>query len=111
MRFIGFIVLVRLVSADLSAIVRACCNGSIGLWGYNSRMLNDLEKNRPPDERRPIHLTSRREVARYLEVEPDTRAHQVLSQIASLPGINLGACVVEVVVFDEGAELRRPIVI
>ena len=44
-------------------------------------------------------------------MEPQARANQVLSQIASLIGIDLGARIIEEVVFDEGAELRSPIVI
>jgi len=35
----------------------------------------------------------------------------MLPQIATLIGIDLGACIIEVVVFDEGAELRIPIVV
>ncbi len=44
-------------------------------------------------------------------MEPQARANQVLSQIASLIGIDLGARIIGEVVFDEGAELRSPIVI
>jgi len=46
-----------------------------------------------------------------LEVETETRANQVLPQITSLIGFDLGARIIEVVVFDERAELRSPIVI
>ena len=35
----------------------------------------------------------------------------MLAQIATLIGVNLSAGIVEVVVFDEGAELRGPVVI
>ena len=44
-------------------------------------------------------------------MEPQTRANQLLPQIATLIGIDLGACIIEVVLFDEGAELRIPIVV
>ena len=46
-----------------------------------------------------------------LEVDPNTGAYQVLPQIAILIGIDLGARVVQKVVFYEGTELRSPIVI
>ncbi len=46
-----------------------------------------------------------------LEVETETRANQVLPQITSLIGFDLGARIIEVVVFDERAELRSPIII
>ena len=48
---------------------------------------------------------------RHLEMEPQTCANQVLPQIATLVSIDLGARIIEVVVFDEGAELRIPIVV
>ena len=35
----------------------------------------------------------------------------MLAQIATTPGINLGAGIIEVMVFDKGAELGRPIVV
>ena len=35
----------------------------------------------------------------------------MLAQIATTPGIDLGARIIEVMVFDKGAELRRPIVV
>src|SRR4029077_13846390 len=44
-------------------------------------------------------------------VEPDTGAHQVLPQIATLIGIDLAARVSEIVVFDKSGELRGPIII
>jgi hypothetical protein len=44
-------------------------------------------------------------------MEPQARANQVLLQIASLIRIDLGARINEEVVFNEGAELRSPIVI
>ena len=44
-------------------------------------------------------------------MEPQTCAHQVLSQIASLVGIDLSARIIEELVFNKGAELRIPIVI
>src|SRR5436309_4501091 len=44
-------------------------------------------------------------------MEPQARANQLLPQIASLVGIDLGARIIEEVVFEEGAELRSPIVI
>jgi hypothetical protein len=74
---------------------------------------NDLrfQKNRPPDERRPIDLTNPTNLPLRLEVESDTRANQVLPQIPTIAGVDLGARVNEVVVFDEGAELRGPIII
>jgi hypothetical protein len=68
------------------------------------------EKNRPPDQRRPINLT-REEFRMPLKMDPNTRAYEMLSQIAILIRVDLGARVIEVVVFNEGAELRGPIVI
>ena len=45
-------------------------------------------------------------IARSLvEKEPDTGATQMLPQIASLARVDLGTCIVEVVVFDEGANI------
>jgi len=44
-------------------------------------------------------------------MEAQARANQVLPQIATLTGIDLAARIDEVVIFDEGAELRIPIVI
>ena len=44
-------------------------------------------------------------------MEPHTRANQVLPQIAALISFDLAARIIEVVVFNEGAELRSPIVI
>ena len=46
-----------------------------------------------------------------LEVESDTRANQLLVQITILSGIDLGARILEELVFNKGAELRGPIVI
>ena len=56
-------------------------------------------------------LNRREKFLSYLKVDPDTGTHQVLSQIAILVGIDLAAGIIEVVVFDEGAELGSPIVI
>src|SRR5438067_6293799 len=44
-------------------------------------------------------------------MEPQARANQLLPQIASFIGIDLGARIIEELVFNEGAELRSPIVI
>src|SRR5207249_8192698 len=44
-------------------------------------------------------------------MEPQARANQLLPQIASFIGVDLGARIIEEVVFNEGAELRSPIVI
>jgi len=44
-------------------------------------------------------------------MEPQTRAHQLLPQIATLIGIDLGARIIEELVFNKRAELRIPIVI
>src|SRR5437764_1804726 len=71
--------------------------------------MNDLT-NRPPDERRPIHLT-RGKCGLVLEVNTDTGANQLLSEIATLLGVDLGARVIEELVFYECAEFRSPIVI
>jgi hypothetical protein len=46
-----------------------------------------------------------------LKMEPETGANQVLAQIATLTGVDLGAGIIEVVILDKGAELRGPIVI
>ena len=48
---------------------------------------------------------------RFLEMEAQAGADQVLPQITTLTRIDLGARIVEVMVFDEGAELRSEIVI
>jgi hypothetical protein len=61
------------------------------------------KRNRPPDEEEAGQLNPNLRL--LLEMEPQTCANQVLSQIATLIGIDLGARIVEVVVFDEGAEL------
>ena len=66
------------------------------------------KKNRPPDEEEAGHLTK---LVLVLEMEPQTCANQMLAQIATLIGIDLGARIIEVVVFNEGAELRSEIVI
>jgi hypothetical protein len=79
--------------------------------GLYQQSPDDREKNRPPDERRPIHLTRGKGNCVVLEVDPNTGAYQVLPQIAILIGIDLGARVVQKVVFYEGTELRSPIVI
>src|SRR5437773_12175601 len=44
-------------------------------------------------------------------MEPQARANQLLPQIASFIGIDLGARIIEEVVLNAGAELRSPIVI
>ena len=47
------------------------------------------------------------EIARLLiEKVPDTGADQMLPQIASLIRVDLGTCIVEVVIFDKRAPLR-----
>ena len=38
-------------------------------------------------------------------MEPDTGAYQMLAEIATLVDIDLGARMIEVVIFNEGAEL------
>jgi hypothetical protein len=46
-------------------------------------------------------------IARFLvEKVPDTGANQMLPQIATLIRVDLGTCIVEVVVFDKRAPLR-----
>ena len=47
----------------------------------------------------------------FLEVETEASPNQVLPEIATLAGLDLGARIIEVVVFDEGADLGRKIVI
>ncbi len=44
-------------------------------------------------------------------MEPETSANQVLAQIATLTGVDLGARIIEVVILDEGAEFLGPIVV
>src|SRR5438067_264735 len=44
-------------------------------------------------------------------MEAETRANQLLAQIATLTGVDLGARIIEELIFDEGAELGIPIVI
>src|SRR6266853_6929064 len=46
-----------------------------------------------------------------LKMEPHTRANQVLPQIAALISFDLAARIIEVVIFNKGAELGSPIVI
>ena len=41
-----------------------------------------------------------------MEKEPDTGVNQVLPQIAALVSVDLGTCIVEVVVFGKRAPLR-----
>jgi len=69
---------------------------------------SQAKRNRPPDEEEAGHLTK---LVLVLEMEPHTRAHQVLPQIAIVIGIDLGARIVQELVFNKGAELRSPIVI
>jgi mannitol-1-phosphate/altronate dehydrogenase len=44
-------------------------------------------------------------------MEPQTRANQLLPQIATLIGIDLSARIIEELIFKKRAELRSPIVI
>ena len=53
----------------------------------------------------------REKVGIVLEVETDTRAHQMLPQIPGLISIDLRARIIEKLVFNKRAELGRPIVI
>jgi hypothetical protein len=46
-----------------------------------------------------------------LKKDPQTRPNQVLPQIATPIGVDLSAGIIEVVILDEGAELRCPIVV
>ncbi len=46
-----------------------------------------------------------------MEKEPHTGADQVLPQIATVVGLDLGACIVEIVVFDKRAHVRSEKVI
>lgn len=63
----------------------------------------------PIKEADSLNLSEKLRLA--LKVDPNTRAYEVLTQIAALIGIDLGARVIEVMVFNERAELRGPIVI
>ena len=56
-------------------------------------------------------LNQIRELPALVEKEPHTGANQVLPQIATLAGIELGARVIEVVVFDKRAHVRTEKVI
>ncbi len=46
-----------------------------------------------------------------MKKESDTGTHQVLTQIASVAGLDLGARVIEVVVLDKSTKLRTKEVI
>jgi hypothetical protein len=46
-----------------------------------------------------------------VEKESDTRAYEVLPQIATFAGLDLGARVIEVVIFDKRADVRTEKVI
>jgi hypothetical protein len=63
------------------------------------------KKNRPPDERRPIQLTYQRDCSPLVEKVTDTGTHQVLTQIAVLIGIDLGAGIIEEFILDKRAPL------
>src|SRR5215467_11492712 len=71
----------------------------------SSRFRFGPERNRPPANGRPIYLTYRRDRSLLVKKEPHTSANQVLPQIATLVGIDLGACVIEIVVFDKRGPL------
>ena len=85
------------------------------LHADNSRLSGARIWDQSPTPRRISVAAPRRaqhnEFPRRLKVEPQTRANQLLPEIATLIGFDLGARIIEVVVFDEGAELRIPIVI
>src|SRR5215471_12286736 len=71
----------------------------------SSRFRFGLERNRPPAKGRPIYLTYRRACSVLVKKEPHTSANQVLPQITTLVRIDLGARVIEVVVFDKRGPL------
>ena len=51
-------VTVRVTAGPIIVPDDAWCAVSIGLWGYKQGWVNNgRQKNRPPDQRRPIHLT------------------------------------------------------
>lgn len=54
---------------------------------------------------KPINLTLREGSVLRLKVYPETGAYQMLSQIATLVGIALGARIIELVVFDKGTKV------
>jgi hypothetical protein len=56
-------------------------------------------------------LNRREKFCVILKMDPDTGAYQMLAEIATLVSIDLGARIIEIVVFDEGAEFRSPIVV
>jgi hypothetical protein len=102
----GFSDLSPVVGTDLSAIMRAWCDTSIRLWGYRQGWVDNgrFKKNRPP-ERRPINLTREERLLALAEEEADTGAYEVLPQIPTLAGLDLGARVIEVVVFDKSTKV------
>ena len=51
-------------------------------------------------------MTCQRDCSPLVEKHTDTGTHQVLTQIATLIGIDLGARVIEIVVFDKGTKVR-----
>ena len=71
-----------------------------------------IQRNRPPDERRPIDLTKlMARLPALVEKESDTRTHQLLTQSAILPSVDLGALIIEVFILNKRAELGRKKVI
>ena len=84
------------------------CNLSIGLWGYSGVVLREAHSKKSASRLREtdrLNQTNGRLPA-LVEKESDTRAHQVLPQIATLISIELGARVIEVVVFDKSTKVR-----
>src|SRR6516165_4395345 len=71
----------------------------------SSRFRFGAERNRPPAKGRPIYLTYRRDCSLLVKKEPHTSADQVLPQIATLVCVDLGAGVIEIVVFDKRGPL------
>src|SRR4030095_11015073 len=61
---------------------------------------------RPPRSKEADSLTCQRDCSPLAEKETNTGANQVLPQIATLVGIDLGARVIEVVVFNKSTKVR-----
>src|SRR4029079_11468114 len=85
-------------------------SGTLGL--FSMVLTIAIQRNRPPDERRPIDLTKLMgRLPALMEKESDTRTHQLLTQSAILPSVDLGALIIEVFILNKRAELGRKKVI
>ena len=96
--------MLRLNASSLSVANSVCIRAGRFLSRPCERMLR-LEHSRPPI-READSLTCQRDCSPLVEKETDTGTYEVLPQIATLAGIELGARVIEIVVFDKRAHVR-----